>query len=218
MLVSKSYVLEVRNAIKKVKEYKFEAGKLYDPMNGKALWKMRLDVDDAVSKLDMSDIADRVGIDTVLEIGKRLGLTEDNAYHIKYVEVILDEYFEKLESDAINDIPTLFDTGGIKGWTDNLVMALAVLTRKTKLASISKFRTDSGGTTSFGVEIRHNERNASWMLSNGMTQMAYDLLDLTDLRDRRVHDIRGKIDHNMFMSVIHTVVEEYKAKGGNENE
>ena len=60
MSVSKSYVLEVRNAIKKVKEYKFEAGKLYGQMNGKALGKMRLDVDDAVSKLDMSDIAERV--------------------------------------------------------------------------------------------------------------------------------------------------------------
>ena len=218
MLVSKSYVIEVRDTIKKVKEYKFEAGKLYDPMNGKALGKMRLDVDDAVSKLDMSDIADRVGIDKVLEIGKRLGLTEDNAYHIKYVEDVLDEYFAKLGSDVINDVPTLFDTGGIKGWTDNLVMALAILIRKTKLASISKFRTDIGGKTSFGVEIRHNERNASWMLSNGMTQMAYDLLDLTDLRDRRVHDTRGKIDHNEFMSIIHTVVKEYEAKGGNENE
>ena len=218
MLVSKAYVMEVRNAIKKVKEYKFELGKLYDPMDGKALGKMRLDVDDAVSKLNMADIADRIGVDKVLELGKRLGLTEDNAHHIQYVADTLDEYFAKLGNDVINDMPTLFDTGGVKGWSDNLVMALAVLIRKTKMASISKFRTDIGGKASFYIEIRHGERNATWALSNATTQMAYDLLDLTDLMDRRVHDSRGKIDHNVFMSIIHTVVKEYKSKGGNENE
>ena len=129
-----------------------------------------------------------------------------------------EEYFAKLGNDVINDMPTLFDTGGVKGWSDNLVMALAVLIRKTKMASISKFRTDIGGKASFYIEIRHGERNATWALSNATTQMAYDLLDLTDLMDRRVHDSRGKIDHNVFMSIIHTVVKEYKSKGGNENE
>lgn len=212
MTITNKYITEVRNVVKEVDTLKTDLGRLINSLSCEDKSSRKMGLIERISKLDMNDMTSKLDMLYVFELGKYLGGLLENDECIHGTKKILDEYFAKLESEHLNTISSLYDTGGIANWTDNLIIAVIRLSCNAGIPlNAIKFKADMHGKTQYGISIIYSDMTPSrvhWLFSN-INDTIYDLIDVPEFKNMIVHEGgRNSVDHGMFMRIIHKATED----------